>query len=72
MSDTLNEVVMPNVDPTYLEASYQNKLDLTLLDQQTTLQQLNAPINYAQPPGLPSVLLATIISRGKAMDLAIG
>ena len=42
LSDTLSEVVMPNVDPTYLEASYQNKLDLTLLDQQTTLQQLNA------------------------------
>ena len=42
LSDTLSEVVMPNVDPTLVEASYQNKLDLTLLDQQTTLQQLNA------------------------------
>lgn len=42
LSDTLSEIVMPNVDPTYLEPAYQNKLDLTLLDQQTTLQQLNA------------------------------
>lgn len=42
LSDTLSEVVMPNVDPSYLEPTYQNKLDLTLLDQQTTLQQLNA------------------------------
>jgi outer membrane protein len=42
LSDTLSEIVMPNADPTYLEPSYQNKLDLTLLDQQTTLQQLNA------------------------------
>lgn len=42
LSDTLSEVVMPNVDANYLEPSYQNKLDLTLLDQQTTLQQLNA------------------------------
>ena len=42
LSDTLSEIVMPNADPNYLEPSYQNKLDLTLLDQQTTLQQLNA------------------------------
>jgi outer membrane protein TolC len=42
LRDTLSEIVMPNVDPTYFEPGYQNKLDLTLLDQQTRLQELNA------------------------------
>lgn len=42
LSDTLNEVVVPTLDAAALAPSYQNRLDLTLLDQQTTLQQLNA------------------------------
>lgn len=42
LSDTLSEVAIPNVDPSVLEPAYQNKLDLTILDQQTVLQQLNA------------------------------
>lgn len=42
LSDTLNEIAISTLDPTALAPSYQNKLDLTLLDQQTILQQLNA------------------------------